>query len=640
MESIAHKLSQKQVIDPAYSSNLTDSKKTDSEEWLYSAAQYEAFMKSHTDRVAESVGLSPEYSSSPPVNCSLVFFRRFIEPGNLEIFVNGNTELSLDNANVEVLDDEESGSIIVMNSSEGDLLVKVTINEDFTSIPSIKAEGDDWEVSLNGIDFEQPERLPNANEFGFELIDVDVASLEKGKYDVKREIYGYVSVRSKAKPSVHLADSLAEIEYKRSFADAAPARMVRTHTGSWRTSAPVFFRYFSVESSEEFTVTCEAQIRPMEYKGAFHADDELNRIWMSAAYTLRVCTRDVIASGDPAKSTIPPMATLAVGTMANAYVFAEPDPVRDTLRLAAQYGIDATSTENRLWYIFCHDMYQLYFDDREFLEESYDDIKSTLFALSEAAKANDGILPGVSNADEGTEGPSTTLQMIYIMALQSAERIADRMEDVAESELCHETAEALKDKLVDIAFNDNEGLFFSKPGDPSSPVTRHANFLSIVSGFAEEDLAQHISDILLDGNLPAVKTPFMAFFEIMALYMGGRSDEALGAIRRWWGGMLRAGATTFFESFDPDAVDGEIYAKDGDPFGNCLCHASACGPAALLPIVVFGFEPMADGWKERFNAEKSPLGEANLTVPTPDGAVMLESKEGVISIQEAHDPIQ
>ena len=638
MASKAHQLSQKQVIDPAYSSSTADSPQKDSGEWLYSAAQYEEFMKSHTDRVAESVGLAPGPPDSPPVNCSLVFFRKFIEPGNLEIFVNGNTELSLDKANVEALDDEESGSIIIMNSSEGDLLVKVMIDEDYASLPSIKSEGGDWEVSLDGIDFEEPERMPNANEFGFELFDVGVASLEKGKYDAKREIYGYVSVRSKAKPRVHLAESLAEIEYKRSFADAAPAKMSRTHTGSWRTAAPAFFRYFSVESGEEFTVSCEAQIRPMEYKGAFHADDELDRIWMSAAYTLRVCTRDVIASGDPGKSPIPPMATLAVGTMANAYAFAEPDPVRDTLRLAAQYGIDATSTENRLWYIFCHDMYQLYFEDREFLEESYDDIKSTLSALAEGAKANDGILPGVSNADEGAEGPSTTLQMIYIMALQSAERIADRMNDVACSELYHENAEALKDKLVEIAFNDYEGLFFSIPGDPASPVTRHANFLSIVTGFAEGDLAQHISDILLDGDLPTVKTPFMAFFEIMAIYMGGHADEAIGAIRRMWGGMLRAGATTFFETFDPDAVSSEFSAKNGDPFGNCLCHASACGPAALLPIVVFGCEPMADGWKERFQAGKSPIEEAQLTIPTPDGAITLESKEGVISIQEPGDP--
>ncbi|NLB68584.1 MAG: hypothetical protein GX804_02705, partial [Lentisphaerae bacterium] len=541
----------------------------------------------------------------------------------------GEEYFSLDGAQIETSKDVSTGEIILMKSTGGYLLIKVVLPENAVSIPSIKSSDGGWEASLDGIKFKEAIMERWIGEFGFPLVTVPYSSTGDGIYVADLELYGYVTVRTNKKPRIFLAESLDELHYKRLQINAAPVEMQKIPNGSWRMAHSAFFRYFHIESLNEFSITCEAKMRPLAYRGAFHADEELNRIWMVAAYTLRLCMRDVIASGD-AGSHIPPMGTLAMATIGNAHVFAEPEPARDTLRLAEQYGIGQTSIENKLWYIICHDFYQLYFSDREFLIESRENIRGIFDDIVRTAESNGGFLVGICSADNFDEGISTALQMIFIMALNSAERIADRLEDVAWSTLCHNISENLKNLLVETAFNDDEGLFFSRPNEPDSGFSRAPNFLSIVSAFAEEDLCRHMTKILSEDRMPQTTSPFMAFFEIMALYMGGRTDTALSEIRRLWGGMLRTGGTTFFELFNPDAAEKENYALGAKPFGNSLCHAASCGPLALLPLIICGLNPIADGWDDIIHDDESPVNDASLTVPTPKSNIIFNIKNSWI----------
>jgi hypothetical protein len=86
--------------------------------------------------------------------------------------------------------------------------------------------------------------------------------------------------------------------------------------------------------------------------------------------------------------------------------------------------------------------------------------------------------------------------------------------------------------------------------------------------------------------------------------------------------MLRAGATCFWEQYDPAETGAARYAMYGKPFGKSLCHAWGASPLYLLGKYYLGVQPTAPGYA-------SYVVEPNLgglqwiegTVPTPQGDV-------------------
>ena len=68
-------------------------------------------------------------------------------------------------------------------------------------------------------------------------------------------------------------------------------------------------------------------------------------------------------------------------------------------------------------------------------------------------------------------------------------------------------------------------------------------------------------------------------YELEALMKLDRKEEALDVIRSYWGGMVRNGADTFWELYDPEYPDGSPY---GGTIVNSYCHAWRCTPSYFL----------------------------------------------------------
>ncbi len=119
---------------------------------------------------------------------------------------------------------------------------------------------------------------------------------------------------------------------------------------------------------------------------------------------------------------------------------------------------------------------------------------------------------------------------------------------------------------------------------------------------------------------------------------------ALDVMREFYGTMLKAGATTFWEFFEPEwykegaridkvLSEGE-YDIHGDNGENCyfglrnsLCHAWGSGPAGFLAETVLGVSVLEPGCKKI--AVRPKLGDltwAKGTYPTPFGPVKIEAK--------------
>ena len=132
---------------------------------------------------------------------------------------------------------------------------------------------------------------------------------------------------------------------------------------------------------------------------------------------------------------------------------------------------------------------------------------------------------------------------------------------------------------------------------------------------------------------------FMSYYILSAVIDTAGIDPALEMMEEYYGAMLDAGATTFWEDFDLEWVrEGaridELPSRDGyDIHGDngrfcyqgmrhSLCHGWSAGPAAILPERLLGIEILAPGCKKL--SVKPNLGKltwAKGTYPTPYGLV-------------------
>ncbi len=172
------------------------------------------------------------------------------------------------------------------------------------------------------------------------------------------------------------------------------------------------------------------------------------------------------------------------------------------------------------------------------------------------------------------------------------------------------------------------------------------------------DKKQVVAHMYLAGQLPADETArlltdgcgkgmstFMSNYILTAAARTAGVADALAMLRQYYGGMLAAGATTFWEDFDLDwlrkgARIDELpapgaYDIHGDNGRYCytglrhsLCHGWSAGPAAFLANEVLGIHILAPGCKKI--AVKPDLGDldwAEGSYPTPQGVVHVRAEK-------------
>lgn len=66
---------------------------------------------------------------------------------------------------------------------------------------------------------------------------------------------------------------------------------------------------------------------------------------------------------------------------------------------------------------------------------------------------------------------------------------------------------------------------------------------------------------------------------VEALFLCGRTKDAIRYMDSYWGGMIDQGADTFWELYNPDD-------PQESPYGSCIihsyCHAWSCTPVYLI----------------------------------------------------------
>lgn len=398
------------------------------------------------------------------------------------------------------------------------------------------------------------------------------------------------------------------------------------------------FRFARIDLLDEASLylkeaTAVFRFRNIPYLGTFQcSDNQLNDIWNTGAYTVQLNMQEYIWDGIKRDRLIW-LGDMHPETNTISTVFGDEESFYASLDLAIeQYplpnwfnGMSAYS----MWYLIIQYDWYRHFGNLDFLKKHANYILG-LIDLIDSCVEEDGsehlsdsrFLDWPSSPNK--EGVEAGYRALLCWAMQDGRQLCSLLGNDAKAQKCSEIENRLKKKVL-----------------PPNYLKQAAALMAIAGLMEPEKAAQ---DFLLPGGPKGFST-FYGYYMLEALAMAGHYEEAMDIIRKFWGGMLNMGATTFWEDFDLDwtknagRIDEFVpEGKDdihGDFGGYCyvgyrhsLCHGWASGPTAWLSNHVLGVEILEPGCKKvRISPHLGNLQWAKGTYPTPYGQIKVHHQK-------------
>lgn len=390
-------------------------------------------------------------------------------------------------------------------------------------------------------------------------------------------------------------------------------------------------------------VTCDHLYYPVEYKGSFDCSEPLlTQVWYTGAYTAHLCMQEDIWDA-PKRDRLRWMGDLHVSgevinnafldeflmkqTMRRLREDAQGGHPQDALPVAHVNGIPGYSAA---WISGLADFYRhvgdlLYIRSQapfissmlDFMRADLDD--NGVFANKNHNWAYTDWAPEF-NGDHPLSRIAT--QLFFAHAASEAAYLLGEVGDTAgkmkAAAFRTQLEEAAQKNMVDQA-----GIF----GD-----RRQANAMAIYSGVATEAQKEKIQRDILAPNAPAWNFVATPYYNNYVLFAMKNSEEALQIIRRIWGQMVKEGATTFYEGYDPswekDHFHLHLQADDGTGTFVSLCHGWSAGATNYLTEKVLGVRSTGAGFKTfTIKPDLGGLRWVKGKVPTPSGAISVSLEQ-------------
>ena len=169
------------------------------------------------------------------------------------------------------------------------------------------------------------------------------------------------------------------------------------------------------------------------------------------------------------------------------------------------------------------------------------------------------------------------LQGLSIYALNQTYALAKLLGKESEVDDIQSLAKKLKAAAYKTLYDPKLGLFVS---GANKQISYGSQAWMILSGVASKQEAQTALKAL-----PTVKdavhpgAPYMFHYYIAALIESGLKAEAKDALQNYWGGMVKKGADTFWEVYDPND---ELKSPYNFYPVNSYCHAWSCTPVYFI----------------------------------------------------------
>ena len=216
-------------------------------------------------------------------------------------------------------------------------------------------------------------------------------------------------------------------------------------------------------------------------------------------------------------------------------------------------------------------------------------------------------------------------QILFCKSLETMALCADLTDNKQDKEKYDKLYSSLKSKLEPAFWNNEKQGFVHNRlnGKQSDAVTRYANMFGILFDYLDNQKKQAVKkSVLMNNEIMKISTPYMHFYELESLCALGEQKAVTKEIKDYWGGMLKLGATSFWEKYNPEDKGSKHYSMYGRPFGKSLCHAWGSSPIYLLGKYYLGVKPVKPGYSEfSINPSLGGLKWIEGTVPTPKGGI-------------------
>jgi hypothetical protein len=345
---------------------------------------------------------------------------------------------------------------------------------------------------------------------------------------------------------------------------------------------------------------------PLDAAGRFESSDALlDRVWRTGATTQQLCTHDSVMDcpwreqqqwlGDGRVQVLVLQNAFGEAAMPRSFVgqFAEAQQPSGLLPCCVP-GRENVIIDYALWWASAlRDV--LWFDgDTAFAGRCFPAL-ARLLAWFDPHRNADGLLENVPGwtfvdwADVGREGICAALNATYATNLHAAADVAEATGHAPEAEGWRNKARLLAAAFHDAFWDDARELYADNVlgGTRTDRFSVHTQAAAVLAGLTQTDDADLLRRALGDETLVRPE-PYFSFYLLEVLARAGLMREALDFVRRKWGAMLEAGATSFWEEWQ---VTGTFRTGRWTPRPRSHCHAWSAGPTAWLSRWVLGVRP-------------------------------------------------
>ncbi len=416
-----------------------------------------------------------------------------------------------------------------------------------------------------------------------------------------------------------------------------------TGSDSYRLPLRAFrFLHITMSRQQEAEIYADYKYLPLDDIGAFKCEKELvNKIWDVCAYTFHLNSREFfldgikrdrwVWSGDAYQSF-----------MADYYLYFDREIIKRTVTALVgkpPYEQHINTINDYTLYMIIA-LYDYYFatGDIDFVEFIFERIKAlydfTVSRLDEngfvCCRDGDWIFIDWSPMDKS--GPLCAEQILLWKAHLAMQKLSEILGK--SGEVFAQRADALCEKINKYFWNDEKGAYIDCYTSGKNNVTRHANIFAVLYDFVGKDRADCIlRNVLNNDGITQITTPYFNLFQLMARCKVGDVEYAQHQIESYWGGMIKLGATSIWEAYDPLKSGAEHYEMYGDKFGKSLCHAWGAGPIILLSKYCLGVTSTDVAYKT-FEVHPNPGLYRHIkgTVPLCHGKVDVELTDGKLTV--------
>lgn len=412
-------------------------------------------------------------------------------------------------------------------------------------------------------------------------------------------------------------------------------------SGREHISEPCALRYIFIPNAKSGEACVDFEYLPLENRGSFKCDnEEINKLWDVCAYTMLLNSREAffdgikrdrwVWSGDAYQSYF-----------VNYYLAYDLDIVRRSVRMLRgrdpiKKHINTICDYTFLWISSVWDYY-FYTGDKDFISDIYPEILDVLaFVESRLDKdgmyerrADDWVFIDWSTFDEA--GPICAENMLLARAYESVAKCAEVVGDEKTAKAASKHAKMIVERVNALYWDEEKGAFIDCYKSGKRNVTRHANIFALLFDYTDEKRkASIIKNVIYNDEITKITTPYFEFYELDAMCQIGDFGYMTSMLDSYFCEMLRLGATTIWEEFDPTKKGIEHYEMYGGRYEKSLCHAWGASPIYLLGKYALGVKPTSPGYAT-FEVKPSTMcfGEISGTVPTQKGNIFvsLDSKK-------------